>query len=134
MLFALLVLVVLECTVPGFYERVSGDLSPYSKISAQTTFSKKTEPLLIHFVRPSLKQSLRALANRDGDYFKGYELSPFVDGLPACLWDLSKAFSQLEKSLLDYVALYHSVYLSHILHLLSDKLKVQFNYTLLRER
>ena len=55
-----------------------------------------------------------------------YELSPYVDGLPASLWDLSKVFTQLEQSLLDYVALYHSVYLGHLLQLLSEKLKVRF--------
>ena len=55
-----------------------------------------------------------------------YELSPYVDGLPASLWDLSKVFTQLEQSLLDYVALYHSVYLGHLLQLLSEKLKVRY--------
>ncbi|KAL5483376.1 hypothetical protein ACEPAI_8607 [Sanghuangporus weigelae] len=54
------------------------------------------------------------------DISERHRLGPFIEGLPAALYGLWKAFDELESFLLDFVSFFHSVDLTRVFQLLKE--------------
>ncbi|KAL5521217.1 hypothetical protein ACEPAG_9140 [Sanghuangporus baumii] len=58
------------------------------------------------------------------DISERHRLAPFIDGLPAALYGLWKAFDELESFLLDFVSFFHSIDLTRVFQLLKESTRL----------